>query len=263
MPVPGLRLAVSLSQRRDNCEGRRAKAVCIALWYRPCGQEGVVRGSGFTADSLQVAACLGLPGLDVTASPLGRDGRIGALADLSDSRSDGDGDLPVGPYPQYPLPQRGPLWQRSTLSASLLAPSLPDTPVLAAEQQVLAELRRLRSEISGVDGSVVATTDGLLVAQDLPGLEPTKVAAVISTAIGLARQAVQLTGRGRLTEAIVRGSAGNLALFAVGHGAVLAVLGREDLNIGMLHYQTRAAVGRIERAAPEFRRFAAPRVAQG
>jgi predicted regulator of Ras-like GTPase activity (Roadblock/LC7/MglB family) len=180
------------------------------------------------------------------------------LADFRDSRSDRSGDLPIGPHPRQPgLPRRGLLWQRSRLSATVLPPSEPETAAVAAEQQVLAELRKLRSEINGVDGSVVATSDGLLVAEDLPGLEPTKVSAVIATAIGLARQAVQLTGRGQLTEAIVRGSAGNLAVFAIGHGAVLAVLGRKDLNIGMLHFQTRAAVGRIEEAAPEFRRFAA------
>lgn len=184
------------------------------------------------------------------------------MADVRDSRSDRGGDLPVGPHPrQSGLPRRGLLWQRSRLPASMLAPSRPDTAAVAAEQQVLAELRKLRSEINGVDGSVVATSDGLLVAQDLPGLEPTKVSAVIATTIGLARQAVQLTGRGQLTEAIVRGSAGNLAVFAIGHGAVLAVLGRKDLNIGMLHYQTRAAVGRIEEAAPEFRRFAGAHMA--
>lgn len=118
------------------------------------------------------------------------------------------------------------------------------------EHQVLTELRRLRNEIAGVDGSVVATSDGLLVAHDLPELEPARVAAVIATTLGLASQAVQVTGRGQLSEAIVRGSAGNLAVFAIGHGAVLAVLGRRDLNIGMLHYQTRAVVERIGERGP-------------
>jgi predicted regulator of Ras-like GTPase activity (Roadblock/LC7/MglB family) len=144
------------------------------------------------------------------------------------------------------------------LTADALAAPPPPAGDQIVEEQVLPELRRLRGEITGVDGSVVATSDGLLVAHDLPELEPARVAAVIATTLGLARQAVQVTGRGQLSEAIVRGSAGNLAVFAIGHGAVLAVLGRRDLNIGMLHYQTRAVVERIEKAAPQFRRFATP-----
>jgi predicted regulator of Ras-like GTPase activity (Roadblock/LC7/MglB family) len=115
----------------------------------------------------------------------------------------------------------------------------------------------LRGEITGVDGSVVATSDGLLVAHDLPELEQAKVAAVIAAALGLAKQAVQLTGRGQLSEAVVRGSAGNLVVFAIGHSAVLAVLGARDLNVGMLHYQTRTVVKRIEGIAPQFRGFTA------
>jgi uncharacterized protein len=190
-----------------------------------------------------------------------RDRRIGGLADSTNSRDSTDGDPPAGhKEPRPPILARRPmLWQRSRLLAGPFAASPPSAAERMAEQQVLTELRRMRDEIAGIDGSVVATSDGLLVAHDLPELEPSMVAAVIATTLGLASQAVQVTGRGQFSEAIVRGSAGNLAVFAIGHGAVLAVLGRRDLNIGMLHYQTRAVVERIGKVAPQFRRFATPR----
>jgi len=122
------------------------------------------------------------------------------------------------------------------------------------EQRVLAELALLR-QVSGVEGSMVATTDGLLVVQDVPGLEPDRTAALVATTLGIARQAAQLTGRGQLREAVIHGGSGYLAVFAVGSSAVLAVLGGEFMNVGMLHYQTRSVVKRIERDAPQFRRF--------
>jgi uncharacterized protein len=127
---------------------------------------------------------------------------------------------------------------------------------VVVEQRVLAQLVLLRNEVAGVDGSLVATSDGLLVVQDLPTLEPSRTAALIATTLSIARQATQLTDRGLLREAVIHGSSGYLAVFAVGESAVLAVLGGDNLNVGMLHYQTRAIVKRIEKEATQFPRFA-------
>jgi len=126
----------------------------------------------------------------------------------------------------------------------------------AIEQRVLAQLRWLRNEVPGIDGSMVATSDGLLVTHDLLDLEPTQAAALIATTLSIARRATGLTSRGQLCEAVVRGSTGYLAVFAIGTDAVLAVLGAQNLNVGMLHYQTREAVRRLEKDADGFRRFA-------
>lgn len=127
----------------------------------------------------------------------------------------------------------------------------------AVETRVRAELRSLRADVSGVHGAMVATSDGLLVAHDLPGFEPARVAALIATTLGLARQATEMTGRGEFREAVVRGGLGYLAVFAVGGNAVLAVIGDNDLNIGILHYQIRGVIERITAYAAEFRRFGA------
>ena len=86
---------------------------------------------------------------------------------------------------------------------------------------------------------MVATSDGLLVAHDIPDLEPTRIAAIVSTTLSLASQATQATGRGRFREAVARGSSGYLAAYAAGRNAVVAVIGASDLNIGMLHYEMR------------------------
>ncbi len=120
------------------------------------------------------------------------------------------------------------------------------------EQRVRAELRRIRDKVSGVHGSLVATNDGFLVAHDVPDLEPTAIAALAATSRSLASRTTLSTGRGQLREALARGSQGYLAVYAAGDSALIAVIGTPDLNIAMLHYQTREIVERIATYASEF-----------
>jgi predicted regulator of Ras-like GTPase activity (Roadblock/LC7/MglB family) len=124
------------------------------------------------------------------------------------------------------------------------------------EDQVQQELSGLRSAVSGVDGCVVATSDGLLVAHVLPELEQSAAAALIATLTAVARQAVQITGRGELIDAAIRGTSGYIAVYAVGDSAVLAVLGRKSLNIALLQLKTRPIVARLDTLAVGFTRFA-------
>ncbi len=135
------------------------------------------------------------------------------------------------------------------------------TPGQSPEQLIRAELRLLRDQVKGVHGSMVATSDGFMVAEDIPDLEPTRIAALVATTLGLARQATEATGRGRFRETLTRGSDGYLAVFAIGERAVVAVLGTDDLNVGMLHYQIRDLNKRIAQhmeQAVRSRRFLAP-----
>jgi uncharacterized protein len=177
------------------------------------------------------------------------------VTDSADGDSGATAGWRAGPrHDPLPSPRRPQLAQR-TRQPLPDGGAVPSAVAPAVEGRILTELRRLRAEAAGVDGSLVATSDGLLVAEDLPGLEPAKIAAVVATTLSLAKQAVQLTGRGQISEAVVRGSTGNLVVFAIGQGAVLGVLGSKDLNVAMLHFQTRAFVKRIEGAAPAFRRF--------
>lgn len=126
---------------------------------------------------------------------------------------------------------------------------------MTVESQVLEELIGLRTSVSGIDGCLVATSDGLLVAHTLPEPEPSQLAALVSTLAGLARHAVQLTGRGDLFDAAVRGSSGYLVVYAVGEGAVLGVLGRADVNVALLQLRTKPVVHRLARLAAGFTHF--------
>jgi uncharacterized protein len=122
------------------------------------------------------------------------------------------------------------------------------------EDEVWVELRRLRG-VAGVYGSLVATNDGLLIASDVPGLQPTEIAALAATTRSLASRTVQVAERGQFREALSKGSEGYLAVYAAGDTAVLAVVGTTDLNVAMLHCQARGIVERIAALSAGFRRF--------
>lgn len=126
---------------------------------------------------------------------------------------------------------------------------------MRVEDQVLTELTSLCEAVAGVEGAVVATSDGLLVAHVLAEPEQSQVAALISTVAAVARQAALLTGRGELTEAAIRGENGCLSVYAVGDSAVLAVLGGPDLNVALLQLRTRPVVARLTLLASGFTRF--------
>jgi uncharacterized protein len=129
---------------------------------------------------------------------------------------------------------------------------------LTVEELVLKELRALRDGVAGVRGSIVATSEGLLIAHDLSDTEPTRLAAIVATTIGLARQAMLATDRGGFHEAVAKGSAGYLAVYAAGRAAVVAVIGGSELNVAMLHYEMRDTIGRITAYSSEFASWASP-----
>jgi hypothetical protein len=126
------------------------------------------------------------------------------------------------------------------------------------EERVLAELTSIRAGVTGVHGSLAATTDGLLVANDLPDADPAQVAAVVSSTFALASRATVLTGRGEFRESVTRGNDGYLAVYSAGRNAIIAVIGTSTLNVGLLQYQARGVIERIAAYSDEFGKWSIP-----
>ncbi|WAZ22201.1 roadblock/LC7 domain-containing protein [Streptomyces cinnabarinus] len=116
---------------------------------------------------------------------------------------------------------------------------------MAAEAPILDELHRLRARIPQLTGSLAASVDGLVVAEDAPDVEPEGVAALTAAALGVAVRLSDVTGRGELRELLVRGRDGYVATYAAGHAAVLTLLAQDDVSVGRLHLEGRRAAARI------------------
>jgi predicted regulator of Ras-like GTPase activity (Roadblock/LC7/MglB family) len=124
-----------------------------------------------------------------------------------------------------------------------------------ATELIADELRQIRKHVHGVRGSITATADGLVVAHDVHGLEPTQIAALVAATHAVAVRASLSTQCGQLKEVITRGSDGYLAVYSAGPAAIVAVLGVGDMNVAMLNFQARKMIERItEHAAALTRR---------
>ncbi|GAA4916686.1 roadblock/LC7 domain-containing protein [Streptomyces coeruleoprunus] len=123
-----------------------------------------------------------------------------------------------------------------------------------AAPYVLGELRRLRATLPGLTGALVAGTEGVVLAQDTPDVEPEGAAALTATALGVAARLGEATGRGAFRELLVRGEHGYVAAYAAGGAAVLTLLAEPRVNVGRLHLEGRrsgALIGELVDGALE------------
>jgi uncharacterized protein len=132
----------------------------------------------------------------------------------------------------------------------------PDA-TLTARAAVLDELRRLRGQLDFIDGSIVASTDGLTIAHDLSateayGVEPDGVAALSAVNLGLSQRVVDTANHGLLRETIIRGTFGQVITYPAGERALLTVIVGDNADLEALHGPARQSASRVSALVAEF-----------
>src|SRR5690606_18777890 len=117
--------------------------------------------------------------------------------------------------------------------------------LMAVETDVQDELRRLRTRIPRLTGSLAATVDGLVLAHDVPGTEAEGLAALTAAALGVAHRVTDAAARGEFRELLVRGTQGYVATYAAGTTPALTLLADDRVNGGLLHLGGRRSGVRI------------------
>jgi uncharacterized protein len=136
------------------------------------------------------------------------------------------------------------------------SPVIPDGNG-AVRNAVLDELRRLRQEATRVDGSIIASTDGLILAHDIAaaeayGVEPEGIAALSAVNLGLSQRVADTANHGTLQETVIRGAFGQVATYPAGDRALLTVLVRGTEDLGPLHQRARQTAERVAAMLTEF-----------
>jgi predicted regulator of Ras-like GTPase activity (Roadblock/LC7/MglB family) len=114
-----------------------------------------------------------------------------------------------------------------------------------ADAAILAELHRLRLRIPEVSGTVLAGTDGLLIASDLSGIDPHHLAALAAASQGLNYRFAQTMGHGALRESVVRSAGGTVLAYPAGHWALLTVLATPDVEVHLVNPEAQMVAHRL------------------
>ncbi|GID31149.1 roadblock/LC7 domain-containing protein [Paractinoplanes brasiliensis] len=118
---------------------------------------------------------------------------------------------------------------------------------MTVDPAVLQELDRLRGRLQELSGSVLATTDGLVVAHDAHDIEPDSIAALAAAHLALARRFAHAVNHGELRESVVECDRGYITSYTAGPNALLTLVTSGDANLAMVHLEARRCVRRLVR----------------
>jgi hypothetical protein len=107
--------------------------------------------------------------------------------------------------------------------------------------EVLDEiLSTLLSTSADIDGAIVVSNEGLVMASNLPrGADATRFGASAAALLGLSKRTTPTLGRGDFTQGLVQGANGNVIIVGAGDRAVFVGLTPKDANLGMVFLEAR------------------------
>lgn len=122
-------------------------------------------------------------------------------------------------------------------------------PHQSSDLTVVGEaLRSVSGKDANVQGMLVASADGLLLASDTQDVHIETVAAMAAAATSIAAQFTSQAGVGDPKGAMFEGSSGHVGVFPVEPTILLVVLGRKDTTMGMFNIAAKKAVTRLQQA---------------
>lgn len=116
---------------------------------------------------------------------------------------------------------------------------------MSKQEQLQETIERLRTAIPELHGVLVASTDGLPIAYSMTGTDPTRMAAMAATALGLGKRISETLSAGTLNETSVTGSNAQILIYASGKGGVLAVVAPTWSSVGLIHLEARDTCRKI------------------
>jgi predicted regulator of Ras-like GTPase activity (Roadblock/LC7/MglB family) len=117
---------------------------------------------------------------------------------------------------------------------------------MAKLDEILKNLEGLRAAIPELNGVLLASMEGLPIAHAFTnGEDPKRVAAMAAAAAGMGKRLTDSLHSGPLAEVCISGEGGQIFLYSIGTKAVLAVLGPNMINAGLIHLEARQSAGDI------------------
>ncbi|MCX7683561.1 MAG: DUF4388 domain-containing protein [Anaerolineae bacterium] len=106
-------------------------------------------------------------------------------------------------------------------------------------EQLEETLRNLVNNSTDIQGAVVISMDGLIIAAVLPPqMEQMRVGAVAAGVLSLSARSVGQLGRGQLQQTLIQGTEGNVIITHAGRNAAFVTLTGKNVNLGMAFLET-------------------------
>ncbi len=107
-------------------------------------------------------------------------------------------------------------------------------------------LKDLEAATPDVEGSVVVSADGLVMASAMPAeVDEDRVAAMTAALLALGERTAGELDRGEMDQIFVKGAAGYVVIMNAGRDAVLGALCRADAKLGMIFLDMKRSAGEI------------------
>ncbi len=107
-------------------------------------------------------------------------------------------------------------------------------------------LKEFKSSSADVQASAVVSTDGLIIASELPqDVEEDRVAAMSAAMLSLGERTSKELKKGSLEQVFVKGQDGYILLMGAGEDAVLTALAKKDAKLGLVFLDMKRAADKI------------------
>lgn len=107
-------------------------------------------------------------------------------------------------------------------------------------------LKDLEAATPDIEGSVVVSADGLVMASALPAdIDEDRVAAMAAALLALGERSAAELDRGKMQDIFVKGDKGYVVLMGAGRDAVIGALCREEAKLGMIFLDMRRAAKEV------------------
>jgi len=109
-------------------------------------------------------------------------------------------------------------------------------------------LRDLNGTSAEIEASAVISTDGLMMAAQLPqGVDPDRVGAMAAAMLSLGDRTAQELERGSLEQVLIRGADGFVLMTYAGVESVLAVMMKTNAKLGLIFLDVKRAAQSISK----------------
>lgn len=130
---------------------------------------------------------------------------------------------------------------------------------MSKQEQLQRILDALEHEVPDIEGTMLASKDGLPIASTLDPADASRVAAMAATVLSLGTRVVETTGLGTFEETVIQSANGTFIVYDAGAFAALSVVARAGANLGLVHIEARQAAEVLAHLMATFREEAAKR----